>query len=336
MYLRNVLAASLSGIVCLGASISAASAQGYNWTQFSAYAGIGGAILDGDVSVNDTTTRSLELGCREPDPWQPKDLHISCLNWVLGDHSVVNRIASALNGDPGVFGTVGIGGDIEATPGVVLGAFADIDFSDADASFSGSSTTNISSIYIPYVLSFNKSSTTNISGSMDHEYSYTFGGRIGVLSLNRQALFYILGGYTRLEMDGATAVVQNNLNVDLSIFGYEVFDKTIAGQPITVNLPGSFDGFTFGVGTQVKLAQGWSIKLEGRYTDLESKSVRYSATKTRDHTLAILKGTGTMYGNGCRYGSSCEQFLRKTASSSGVINIDPDLWSGRVVLSLDF
>lgn len=74
MYLRNVLAASVSGIVCLGASISAASAQGYNWTGFSFYGGVGGQILDGDVSVNDKTRYGYKQECEYTSSGTPTAL----------------------------------------------------------------------------------------------------------------------------------------------------------------------------------------------------------------------------------------------------------------------
>ena len=244
MYLRSVIAASLSGIVCLGASFSAASAQGYNWTGFSVWAGGGWHELDGDVGLNDTTSYGVGIGCRETsDPYGIVGYFIPCFELGPFSKANTNSIVSSLNGDPGVFGTVGVGYDVEATPGVVIGAFADIDWSNVDANFSGSSNSTIKELTIDRwgreKEIFNLNSTTSVSGSMDYGYSYTIGGRIGVLSLDRSALLYVLAGYTRLEMDGATAQVQNTL--DLSLFdGYKTFSS--AGNPISVRLPDSFDG----------------------------------------------------------------------------------------------
>ncbi len=238
-----------------------------------------------------------------------------------------NKVFSALDGDPGVFGTVGVAGDVEATPGVVIGAFADIDFSNTDANFSGASSSTIKSLDIYGKELFNLSSTTSVSGSMEVDYTYTFGGRIGVLTLNRQALLYLLGGYTRLELDGAAATVQNA--VDLSILGGTI-STGFSGNRISVNLPDNFDGYTVGVGTQVKLTQGFSVKLEGRYSGFESKSVSYSG-RSRDVTR-----DKTWLGCGHWGVSKCNRRITKLTESSGTINVDPEIWSGRILLSLDF
>ncbi len=168
---------------------------------------------------------------------------------------------------------------------------------------------------------------------MDYGYSYTIGGRIGVLSLDRSALLYVLAGYTRLEMDG---VAQVHNSVNFRAFNGKI-DTGYSANPISVNLPDSFDGFTVGIGTQVKLAQGVSLKLEGRHTDLESKSVQYSGSTDKEHRLLVHNfgphGCGNFLN---KNDDNCASVLRKTASSSGVINVDPDLWSARVLLSIDF
>ncbi len=152
MYLRNVIAASVSGIVCLGASISAASAQqAYSWTGFSVYGGVGGAVLDGDVSVSDTTGYGVGIECEEtgdPTSFGGLFLLVPCIPLGPFIKANTNSIASALNGDPGVFGTVGVAADVEFTPGGVIGAFADIDWSNADANFSGSSNSTIKELTI--------------------------------------------------------------------------------------------------------------------------------------------------------------------------------------------
>ena len=336
MYLRTIIAASVSGIVCLGASVSAASAQqAYSWTGFSVWAGGGGHELDGDVNVRDTTTRSIGIECEETsDSPDGIGFLIPCIELGPFSRSVTNRIASSLNGDPGVFGTVGVGYDFEATPGVVIGAFADIDWSNADASFSGNSTSVLKSIEVHEKEFLALSSTTSVSGSMDYGYSYTIGGRIGVLSLDRSALLYVLAGYTRLEMDGATAQVQNTL--DLSLFdGYKTFSS--AGNPISVRLPDSFDGYTIGVGGQVKLTQAISIKLEGRYSGFESKSVSYSSSKTKEIDLLVHNvGIGSCKGKLFKFDDNCRSVLKKTTSSSGKIDIDPEIYSLRAALVFSF
>jgi len=277
------------------------------------------------------------IGCRETsDPYGIVGYFIPCFELGPFSKANTNSIVSSLNGDPGVFGTVGVGYDVEATPGVVIGAFADIDWSNADANFSGSSNSTIKELTIDRwgreKEIFNLNSTTSVSGSMDYGYSYTIGGRIGVLSLDRSALLYVLAGYTRLEMDGATAQVHNSVNFRAF---HGIIDTGYSANPISVNLPDSFDGFTVGIGTQVKLSQAWSIKLEGRYSGFESKSVAYSGSTEKDHSLLVHNkghnGCGSKYKK-----DNCESFLAKTASSSGKIDIDPEIYSLRAALVFSF
>ena len=322
MYLRNVIAASVSGIVCLGASISAASAQGYSWTGVSVYAGGGGHELDADVNIRDTSTFTKGIVCEETKKPGKYDRR-PCREHRFFSKEAFNAIASVLNGDPGIFGTVGVGADVEATPGLVVGAFADIDFSNADADLSGSSTSIIKQRRRRP--RYTVTGSTSVNGSLDHDYSYTIGGRVGVLSLDRSALLYVLAGYTRLET-GGTVQVNDAIN-----FHFRRKNFGFAGMPISVNLPDSFDGYTVGLGGQVKLTQAWSIKLEGRYSGFQSKSVSYSKTTNIDKTLGYSRK-----GCGSKYHSPCERILRKTVASTGTIDVDPEIYSLRAVIAFSF
>ena len=244
-----------------------------------------------------------------------------------------NALSSAFNGDTSVFGTVGVGADFEPTTGIVLGAFADIDWSNADLDVSGSGSSSSKGCLIScYLLSVEKTAQTTLNGKIDYDYSYTLGGRIGMLSLDRQSLLYVLAGYTRLETDGK-AQINNSIDIDVDALGHHLFDASYAASGISVSLPDSYQGFTVGAGAQVILSSIWSLKLEGRYTNLQSETVKYSAKSSDSKTI-------NSYERGCGSASTtdaavdCAYNLNVSADSNGSIDIDPEIWSGRVVLSL--
>ena len=105
-------------------------------------------------------------------------------------------------------------------PRWVVGVFADYDFgSQISADFS-----------IP-----------GYSGSIDHNYSWAVGGRLGFL-VTSSTLLYGTAGYTQA-------------NFDIGPFG----SKTFAG-------------YFAGAGVETLLSQSWSLKLEYRYSDFGSET----------------------------------------------------------------
>jgi outer membrane immunogenic protein len=119
-------------------------------------------------------------------------------------------------GGEGLFGTVTVGYDRVIRPGWVAGAFADYDFGSTIS--------------------------TEISGdSIDHNHSWSVGGRLGFLS-SPSTLIYGTAGYTQAEFDfGATS-------------------KT-------------FDGYFVGAGIETFLRQNWTLKLEYRFSQFDEQTI---------------------------------------------------------------
>jgi outer membrane immunogenic protein len=123
-------------------------------------------------------------------------------------------------GGEGIFGTLTIGYDHVIRPGWVGGIFADYDFSSisTDISFNGQGL------------------------SLDHNSSWSVGGRLGFLA-NPATLLYGAAGYTQAE-----------------------FDFGPLGSP-------TFSGYFLGAGVETFLRQNWTLKLEYRFTQFDAESL---------------------------------------------------------------
>jgi outer membrane immunogenic protein len=121
----------------------------------------------------------------------------------------------------GVFGVLTIGYDQVIRPGWVAGVFADYDF--------GSSI----------------SSNVNLGegeASLDHNFSWSVGGRLGYLA-SAGTLLYGTAGYTRAEFD-------------------------VTGLPSQ-----TFDGFFVGAGVETFMNQSWTLKFEYRYSQFSEQNI---------------------------------------------------------------
>jgi outer membrane immunogenic protein len=128
-------------------------------------------------------------------------------------------------GGEGVFGTVTVGYDRVIRPGWVAGVFADYDFG------SGISTDVSLSIL-----------DLQGSASLDHEYSWAIGGRLGFLT-NPGTLVYGTAGYTQAQFD---------------YFG--LLSKT-------------YGGYFVGAGIESFLRDNWTLKLEYRFSQFDSETL---------------------------------------------------------------
>ncbi len=299
----NTVAAILSIGAAMIASPGPVHAQeiNWNWTGFSVYGGVGGSWIDGDISVSDRTRHSRRDTCVAiPDTGKRRG---KCRTRRFRPRRPIrNDIFSNFDSDIGVLGTIGVGADFEPVPGIVLGLFADVDVSSAEGSFSATSTNR------------RRRNRTSLYGEMEHDYSWTIGGRAGLLSLDRSTLVYVLAGYSEVNFDDPSFTI-----------------ATIRGRrfpAVQHALPDQFEGLTLGVGTEVKLSNVWSLKLEGRYTDLNSQTLRYADTATRSVA-------GRVFEHGCKgpKGSDCQRFRNFRSRSAGTVDIDPEIWSARIVLS---
>jgi outer membrane immunogenic protein len=132
-------------------------------------------------------------------------------------------------GGEGVLGTVIVGYDFMVARNVVGGIFADFDFSG---------------------LSTDLNAAGLLNASIDHQHSWSIGGRLGVLT-TPTTLWYATGGYTRASFD---------------------LSGSIGGTPFSVDLP-DFNGFFIGGGVESQLRGNWSLRAEYRFTQFDSETV---------------------------------------------------------------
>jgi outer membrane immunogenic protein len=190
------------GMPTKGSIKAAPVAAGPNWNGFYVGVGIGAGALVAD----------------KPVTGQYYDYDYTLQSY---------KITSSEFGGEGVFGTVTIGYDRLLRPGWVGGVFTDYDF--------GSS---ISSEV------FNVFPTTAFGGSasIDHNYSFAIGARLGFLT-SPGTLIYGAAGYTQIELD---------------VFRYDTE---------------TFSGYFVGAGIETFLRDNWTLKLEYRYSDFGSETV---------------------------------------------------------------
>jgi len=169
-------------------------------------------------------------------------------------------------GAQGVFGTAIVGWDWQVSPNAVLGVFADYDFSNISHDFS---------LF-----------DGQINVSLDHDHTWSVGGRLGLLS-SPSTLWYATGGYTEARFDGSASVL------DVDVFSR---DRTLRG-------------FFVGGGVDTRLAaSNWFLRLEYRFsqfenehifrdefTDMEVEPTMHTARLTLTYKFT---GMGTGYGYG--------------------------------------
>lgn len=323
--------AALISLAALTVTGTSATAQTYDWSGFSVYAGIGAGKLDADVTVNDESHyHPKRLSC-DPIKKKPMDYEYDgykCSTKGKLPHGIAkNVIESDSSSNFNFLGTAGIAADFEFTPGFVIGAFADADISNASVDFFGSSKSRLMSKNKYAKRRPRGAGETSIVGELEQDWSFSLGGRLGMLTPNRQGMIYVLAAYTQVHMDSSTATIQNSLHIPKIGVGH--------APPIFVSMPTTFEGLTLGVGGELKLTNNWSLKAEGRYTNLNSKSVGYSG---RGHSKTALGVYEKKYGPGsCNHPSKdCQKNLHMYSRSKGTIDVDPDVYSARVVLSYRF
>jgi len=267
----------------------------YSWTGFSIGVGGGGAIMNADV--NATGTRNGEIGFCDPDDCGPTFFPLVGLvqtqDFDLND-----------SGDAGFFGTIQLAYDHQVSSRWVIGAFIDFDWgSNVEASGSASNALDLSFGGVP-VATLSSDATSN---NIEQDWSFTLGGRIGLLA-NQRTLLYFLAAYTRMELDNAYA--QMNFTDPLGFIG-----PINSPTSLRVPLADSLEGYTLGGGVETKLNHAVSLKFEYRYTDLESDSA--SASNTVIECCAF---------------DAIARRIQEDASAS----MDLDLHSVRAVLSYKF
>lgn len=141
-------------------------------------------------------------------------------------------------GGRGAFGTVQVGCDVQVSPSVVIGAFADWDWSGIRGDFTG-----------------NGGQVGLDTGELRLRHSWAAGGRVGWL-VTPQLLTFVSGGYTQARFSGV--------------------DYVDLGGPVGVSLSAAtYSGYFIGSGVEYNF--GWHPSLtwrtEYRFADYRSKDV---------------------------------------------------------------
>jgi outer membrane immunogenic protein len=137
-------------------------------------------------------------------------------------------------GGEGAFATVVLGYDYQLGSRWVAGVFADFDLSDISGKFVGGNVARV---------------------SLDHNYSWSVGARLGTL-VNPTTLLYGTVGYSQAEFE-------------------------FSG---TVNDSDTFEGYFAGAGIETFLRENWTLKFEYRFSN-------FGVTDLRNGDLGFFGGT---------------------------------------------
>ena len=204
----------------------------YGWSGL--YFGAGGGFSSVDRSGHTKTERTKKSEKCPIDKLHNND----CLqNWEHHSTTTTHSNASFDDDEWDAFGTVQVGYDHLFHHHLLIGAFADFDLYDSDGGFH----------------------FADGHGSVDLDWAWHVGGRLGTLVTPR-VLLYGVGGYTQANLDGAIWIKDGP----------------------TLHQDDHLDGWFIGGGTEVKLHQRVSFKLEYRYADYGSSHASGSTSKTGD------------------------------------------------------
>lgn len=132
-------------------------------------------------------------------------------------------------GATGFLGTIGLGYDAQVSDRIVLGIFADIDFTNTDYTYRG------------------RSAAARSSVDFEIDRTWSIGGKLGIATSNT-AMIYGLVGYTQASFEG-----------------HDVSTTRISPQDYKKSM--DLSGYMLGVGFDQALGGGFSIRGEYRYAD---------------------------------------------------------------------
>lgn len=228
-----------------------------------------GCTFDGGIGDNTDCTNAEEI-----------------FSWPYGSYST---ITDAFIGDDewSAFATVQVGADMQIGSNLVVGVFADYDFSE-------SSNDSVSTAFVGPGLTVgdffdwgaDPVDIGTVSMNIETGDTWSVGGRVGFL-VSPKVLIYGLAGYTQTEVDANLAVTYAN-DEDNLVYA------DIAGKTVThsVNLSDEVHGYFVGAGGEIQFSDKWSIKAEYRYTDhdLIGASASYTDLAHRAYADAIPPG----------------------------------------------
>lgn len=301
-YTRTMRLAVLAGLTltvapaALAADLGAVAPEptmAEDWTGF--YVGGGGGIGFLNTDLNSSASRSDEIGfCKVKKSDKEKK---ECEEKESGKKfapflTLLQSQTSSFDlGDEGFFGTVQLGYDKQFAPRWVIGGFVDADwYSDLKARghAESSSSLNLDLKYLPPIdLPLSKLTT---DAQLGVDWTISVGGRLGWLA-TPGTLLYVLGAYTRAELDNSRV----NVFIDDPFGSVDQLLHTNIANPtkIALALPDSLDGFSLGAGGEAKLGRGpWSLKFEYRWSHFDGDSAKGSSNDSEFYPIKKHFGIG--------------------------------------------
>lgn len=162
-------------------------------------------------------------------------------NLLLNADGSVNTPAQDTGGNGG-FGTVIAGYDHQIGDRLVLGAFADFDWSSVKGTL------------------HELGGGADLFGSLRQDHAWAIGARAGFLASSK-TLLYVSGGYTQAQFDGYNAVSATGLT-----------QRSANAQ--------TYDGWFVGAGIETMLSDHLSLRLEYRHSDFERQTFERFNTLT--------------------------------------------------------
>ena len=199
--MRRLMTALVAGLSLTCLTSIAAVADGYvqgvkdapiieKWTGLYFGLGIGGALMQPDVSASGS--RQGDIGACAAANCAPTFIPI--IGLTSSQSSTMNQ------GDFGALGTVQLGYDVQVSPVFVAGVFADFDWHN-DLKAESTNTSNSNLTILGGLLNLPLSAQT-LSTRLESDWSYSLGGRLGVLTGPR-TMIYGLAAYTHMKVSGS-------------------------------------------------------------------------------------------------------------------------------------
>jgi outer membrane immunogenic protein len=191
---------------------------GPSWTGFYVGLGIGVGAASYDISGTKTGTRTVNKPCKK---YRAVWVGPYCYHICTEEQEYTEPFSDSGTTDIGPFGVVTVGYDQALKQGWVGGVFADYDFASG---ISGDVTVG------------------GVHTSLDHNYSWAVGARLGYL-VTPSTLLYGTAGYTQAEFE-------------LNGFAAR-----------------TFGGYFVGAGIETFLRRNWTLRLEYRFSQFGAETV---------------------------------------------------------------
>jgi len=232
------------------------------------WVGVGGGVGESGADIESISSVDEALFIGEA----PKSAQVAYLSSIEIVGSIFERVGFG-DGDWDGFGTVSLGYDRQFG-NFVLGAFTDFDFYP-DANNRRSKTLKgvgeisgcCSEVSATAECSDCGSKTfpldARLRSDVHLDHVWNIGGRLGYL-VRPNALLYVLGGYSRADLDGETTLTYDTLTYDT------LFNRD-GPVSVSVKAPDHLSGYFIGLGGEMFVRNNLSLKFEYRFAHYDGK-----------------------------------------------------------------